>query len=97
MSKPVIFKDVWIIPFFFNEALLSMNFVSGKHSFWLKHIGSAMLNLEEIHFFFLTQVSQKTLRLKSLEIKLSATILIMITCNNKNSFLVYACHLLFKD
>lgn len=52
MSKPEIFKDVWIIPFFFNEASLSMNFISGKHSFWLKHIGSAMLNLEEIHFFF---------------------------------------------
>ena len=31
-----------------------MNFVSGKNSFGLKHIGSAMLNLEERHFFFLT-------------------------------------------
>ena len=69
MSKPVIFKDIWIIPFLFNKALLSMNFVNGKHSFWLNHIGSAMLNLEEIPFFFLTQVAHKRLLLKTLEIK----------------------------
>ena len=69
MSKPVIFKDIWIIPFLYNKALLSMNFVNGKHSFWLNHIGSAMLNLEEIPFFFLTQVAHKRLLLKTLEIK----------------------------
>ena len=63
-----------------------MNFVSGKHSFWLNHIGSAMLNLEEIHFFFFDSSFSEKTPSEDFRNKI-ATIITMITGNNKNSFL----------